>query len=149
MPDFHPLVITDYVQLGKLFKTWALKEDRVLNGKTYLPQPTSVASFCVMLISSEATTLPNTEAWLASFNGELTDIEFVQTTSKRLSLRLPMKEMLENREAGFATGDAYVPPDFYSEMFFNGLPPSAPATSQKTLDAHNARVGDYCIAQCG
>jgi hypothetical protein len=140
------LEITDYAQLGKLTKTWALKKDRVNNGHTYLPKPKTIEAFCDMLVKAEVTTAAACKAWLDSFEGSMKSIRFVQSTEATLVIRLPMARMVKESEEALKNGWYYKIPGFYSKDFFGGAPEKPDMTDPSRL--HAERIGDYTIAQC-
>lgn len=142
--DIVRLPIHDYDALGKLVKTWALKEDRVNNGKAYLPQPKTLHEFCTMLVNANATSHDAIKIWLNSFQGTMTDFEMVQSTPNKLVVRLPMAEMLRQMESNLGEGYNYPLAYFYSPRFFS----NAPQHVTNPIKANNERVGDCTISQC-
>ncbi|MEJ1157904.1 hypothetical protein [Prosthecomicrobium sp. N25] len=142
------LEITNYEQLGKLTKTWALKQDRVQNGGVYLPKPKTLEEFLAMLVKAGATTKANCDAWLASFQGKMKKIRFVQSTESTLVVRLPMARMLKESEKWLEEGGYYKLPGFYSPDFFDGAPEEPKQGPGEAMRLHAERIGDYTIAQC-
>lgn len=147
MSQFIRLEISNYEALGKLIKSWALGVDRVGNGP--YPQPASVDEYKAQLVRSGAATQDAVDAWYESYGGQLKNVKFVQSTPDTLYLRLPMVAMVKAREEGFVAGEDYLLPDFYSTDFFGNAPQVPPTTEAAKMTAHNQRVGDYSIAQCG
>jgi hypothetical protein len=149
MAEFDRLTISSYASMGKLIKTWALGEDRVKNGGVYLPKPRTLDEFCRMLKDANAAQEADIKAWRDSFGPQFKKIKFMQTTPDTLCMRLPMKEMVVAKEAELKAGKAYSLPAFYGPGFFSGAAQKAPSPAAAALDAHDERVGDYSIAQCG
>jgi hypothetical protein len=161
------LKINDYEQLGKLIKTWALSEDRILatdkdktiiknanNGQLvpieeFLPYPAdNFNRFCDLLVKSGAVLRAHMDEWRLHGPQHQT-VKFVQTTDNTLYIRLPMAQMVREREAGFKTGTDYPLPPFYSDTFFAGAQFVDPPTLDKKEKAHRKRIGDYTLSQCG
>lgn len=140
------LKITDYEALGLLVKTWATGEIRLDRPGKFLPVPATIAEFTTMLVQAGATTQAAVDEWLASFEGTMRKISFVQSTPEELVIRLPMRQMLLDTEKQLETPGFYYPfPPFYSVDFFAG----APEVITDQWRSHAERIGDYTIAQCG
>ncbi|QCI67605.1 hypothetical protein [Phreatobacter stygius] len=140
------LKITNYEALGLLVKTWATGENRLDKPGRFLPIPKTIAEFTGMLVHSGATTQLAVDEWLASFDGSMKRITFVQSTPEELVIRLPMRKMLEDTEKQIDMPGFYYPlPAFYSVDFFAG----APESINDYWRTHAERIGDYTIAQCG
>jgi hypothetical protein len=144
------LEVTNWEAMGLLIKTWATNTDRIKNGKTFLPKPTTVEGFCDMLVDAKATGRQAVDRWLASFGGSMKTVSFVQSTPEHLVVRLPMEQMLLDTEDAISKTPPGVPfayplPEIYSSHAFEGRQPRI----TDAMKFHAMRIGDYTIAQCG
>ncbi|WP_163104035.1 hypothetical protein, partial [Acinetobacter baumannii] len=65
--------------------------------------------FTTMLVQAGATTQAAVDEWLASFEGTMRKISFVQSTPDELVIRLPMRQMLLDTEKQLDTPGFYYP----------------------------------------
>jgi hypothetical protein len=117
--------VADYIELGKLVAEWA-------TGRR--APPTNPAELKSQLNG------------IAVVPDRITEVEVVQGTLKKLVIRLPVREMVEQSlqvmEDPMAEG-SYPFPQFYSDYYSPGFGPVL-----TPRDILYARVGDYTIAQC-
>lgn len=131
------VTVTDFAAWGNLVKTWALNVDRVQNGGTYLPPPTTVAEF---------------DAQCAAANvglnrpSNFTKLQITQlpNASDTIVLKLPPADQILDSETELGRGANYVVPPFYRIDIFN----NAPEVIQNKMRVHAERIGDYTISIC-
>ena len=114
--------IADYAAMGRKVLEWAKSSDS---------RPGTVAEFKAQL--DEIATVPD----------RIEEIEFVQSTLKKLYIRLPPVDMAEEgrrRAENLGATDDYREPRFYKDRILAG--------DVGNLEFFFSRVGDYTIAQC-
>ena len=114
--------IADYAAMGRKVLEWAKSADS---------RPTTVAEFKAQL--DEIATVPD----------RIEEVEFVQSSLKKLYIRLPPLEMAEEgrrRAEELDSAGAYDEPRFYRDRILAG--------DVGNLEYFFSRVGDYTIAQC-
>ena len=120
-----PIEVTDYVGMGSVVADWS-------TGQRALPRDVSE--------------LRDQLDGIATVSDRVTDLEFVQGTSEKLVIRLPVREMIEASIDAMTDPMAegrYPLPQFYDDYHKPGIAPI-----MTPIDILFARVGDYTIAQC-
>lgn len=117
---------SDHAKFGALMKKWARLE---------VETPGSISELKKQL------TEHGIQAKFPTGDHELKKLSFVWGSSDRLDIRLPPMGHLDESEAHLATND-YELPSFY-EAVFNNKP-----TIPDKIGFHNARIGDYTVANC-
>ncbi|SDR59903.1 hypothetical protein SAMN05444161_7212 [Rhizobiales bacterium GAS191] len=147
MPKLIPMMHDDkenWVNWGKLIKTWSTGENYFNDGKSY-PVPNTLAAFREQLKQANVKmTIPD---WAQS-------VLFVQDYGQSLVVRLPPKEMVaaaedELKALGQAKGGhaAYPMPEFYGKEAF-AKQPQAKFGVDELLSFHCERIGEYTINYC-
>ncbi len=138
MTDIEMLTVGNYDVFGKLIETWAIGEDRVNDGKSYLPRPTNMDELKEMLIrAGAAATIPN----------RYTTFSFAQSTDSNLVIRLPEKNILLSVENDINAGGTWQLPAFYLEDFGARNIDSNASVDDK-LQLLAMRIGDYTVGNC-
>ncbi len=132
------LEIGDDVLWGKLVKSWATGNNYVTPGGPPFPVPRTLTE---LLSIAQDINLSIT------FPDGMVGLAIIQYSSQTAVIKLPPKAMVEATEATLrAPGAVYPMPKFYTD-FYNVPLPSA--STEKLLDLHAARIGDYSIRNCG
>ncbi len=133
--------VGDYLNWGRLVKTWATGDDHVGDGNPY-PRPSNLEEFKRQTQQAKCgVVIPD----------GVTKLVIVQGDSDTLVLRLPSAEMIDATEQqieGLAANRSSAPyplPDFYLEAW---------SSYQKAFDLdellefNDRRVGEYTINNC-
>ncbi len=120
-----PVEVTDYVGMGSVVAGWS-------TGQRALPR--------------DVGELRDQLDGIARVSDRVQELEFVQGTTEKLVIRLPVREMIEQSIDAMTDPRAegrYPLPQFYDDYHKPGLAPI-----MTPIDILFARVGDYTIAQC-
>lgn len=130
MADLNRFAIDglDHAAFGALIKKWARKK---------IDFPNTIAEFKQQLIDHDIRGIFPTGA------NELTEINPIWGEVQRLDIRLPPETLIDESEEWLRNGGKYPLPEYYEQIF--GCEPKI----KDSLWFHNARVGDYTIANCG
>ena len=143
MPNDSPFlerIEVDYVEWGKLIKSWATGKSYFVEGQPAPPLPATLADL-------EATC--RQAGFQIRLPGFLKKIQFVKSESDTLTVRLPPKDILLAREDAIVKGNGEYPlPPFY-DKFYGRSPRPLEANPTLRLDVHAGRIGDYSIGMCG
>jgi hypothetical protein len=134
----------NWINWGKLVKTWATGKNYFKDGKDY-PVPNTLAAFCEQL--KQAKVQMKIPDWVQS-------VLFVQKYDQALVVRLPPKEMIEASEtqlkklAKESGGPvAYPLPTLYTSEAWRGQA-QAKFGIEELLLFHCERIGEYTINNC-
>jgi hypothetical protein len=135
---------TNWVNWGKLIKTWATGKNYFKDGKQY-PVPNTLAAFREQLLQANVKmTIPD---WVQS-------IQFVQGYDQSLIVRLPPKEMvvaaekeLEDLARAHGGQAAYPLPEFYGKEAWSAKRQTK-FDIDELLTFHCERIGEYTINNC-
>jgi hypothetical protein len=127
--------VTNLEAWGNLVKTWATGQDRIGNGGTYLPPPTTVDELKTQCGSAGVgLTVP------ANF----TSLTIIQGDENSILIKLPPRAMVLDSENELNGGATYQLPAFYSPDVFN----NAPELVTNKMKVHAERIGDYTLSIC-
>jgi hypothetical protein len=134
----------NWINWGKLVKTWATGKNYFEDGKDY-PLPNTLAAFRNQLKQANVVmTIPD---WVQS-------VLFVQKYDQALVVRLPPKEMIEASEASLKKlaednrgPVAYPLPTLYTDEAWRGGA-QAKFGIDELLSFHCERIGEYTINNC-
>lgn len=134
--------VRDYLNWGRLVKTWATGDDHVGDGNRY-PRPTTLEEFRRQTLQAKCgVVIPD----------GVTKLAMIQGDNDTLVVRLPSAEMINGTEqqiAGLASdpdGARYPLPDFYLDAW-DGYPQKT-FDRDELLEFNDRRVGEYTINNC-
>jgi len=117
----------DYSAYGNLIKKWA---------KDPSTRPTNLDEFKQQVADAGVgMNIPD----------RLTSLRIIDQKEDILTVVIPLRQMIEDSEALFASGGAYRLPDFYEDTAFHAAPDVADSDK---LKFHSSRIGDYTTGQC-
>jgi hypothetical protein len=139
-----PVKIDDYLQFGKLVKSWTTRENYFARDSSNPfpggapPLPMTMAELKEQCrVAGVGLTVP----------ADITGLQFIQHTSNTLIIKLPPPDLVKKSESDISlTPAAYPLPDFYDEFYRASAPPK---TQQEKLEFHARRTADYTFGQCG
>lgn len=141
-PGYGVYGVGDYLNWGRLVKTWATGDDHVGDGKPY-PRPGNLEEFKRQTLQAKCgVVIPD----------GVTKLVIVQGDSDTLVLRLPSAEMIDATErqiqelAADRSGAPYPLPGFYLDAW--GSYPQKTFDRDELLMFNDRRVGEYTINNC-
>ncbi len=135
MPE-TTMTISDELLWGKLVKSWATGKSYLGPGTKAPPIPRTLDELHAQCREIGLTvTFPETQKGLA----------IVQYSPETVAIKLPPKAMVEATEETLKRDQAIYPvPKFYDEFYEKSLD----VRSDRLLDFHACRIGDYAIRNC-
>ncbi|MEO8716487.1 MAG: hypothetical protein ABI369_15895 [Acetobacteraceae bacterium] len=136
------VVVGNFMNWGRLVKTWATGEDHVQDGNHY-PIPGDLAEFKRQVDQADCDmTIP----------ARITSLQVIPGTADKLVVRLPPGEMIQDSEAVIEMlvkvlrKSKYPLSDFY-DMAWQGHEQTS-FDKEHLLCFHDARIGEYTINNC-
>jgi hypothetical protein len=132
------LEIGDDVLWGKLVKSWATGDNYVTPGGPPFPIPRTLDELLAIAKNIQLS---------IKFPDGMVGLAIIQYSPQTVVLKLPPERMVRATEAMLRQAGAVYPmPKFYDDFYHAPLPA---ASTEKLLDLHAARIGDYSIRNCG
>jgi len=129
--------VNDEIKWGKLIKSFATGRNYLVAGGSPIPVPRTLDELKQLCTDvGLVITMPDYHKGLV----------VIQMSEEIFSIRLPPKTMVDEMETFLQEADSsYTVPDFYDDFYEKTL--VLPSTEKK-LDFHAARIGDYSVRMC-
>jgi hypothetical protein len=131
--------VDDDLKWGKLVKSWATGKNYFDINRPAPPLPRTLEDLKQQCADNGIT---------AKIPDVHTGLTVVQSSKEILMIKLPSKALVEVTELEFAQGATYPFPKFYDDFYGTYGSPLVLPDTQKKLDFHACRIGDYSIRMC-
>lgn len=129
--------VNDEIKWGKLIKSFATGRNYLVAGERPIPVPRTLDELKQLCTDvGLVITMPDYHKGLV----------VIQMSEEIFSIRLPPKTMVDEMETFLQEADSsYTVPDFYDDFYEKTL---VLQSTEKKLDFHAARIGDYSVRMC-